>query len=73
MYLVQYDESRVAFYSSMYRKMLKEKRINNELIPYEGLQDYIDSCKAFLDAKYWDDFFNRDTEFKIFGGRINRH
>ena len=65
-FMSKYSRKQIKFFTEKYFEMLKERRLNNETIPYENFADYFDKSERFLIGLYWDEFFN-------FQRRINRH
>jgi len=57
LYLVQYSNSQQAYFWNKYTDMQAEKYYNGEENPYSCFQDYVDSNRAFLISKYWNNYF----------------
>ena len=60
MYMFMFDESKIAFYQSMYRKNCYE-RLDHNQEPYSCLQEYLDIHRNWLNNEYWKDRFSREV------------
>ena len=65
-FMSKYSQRQIHFFNKKYFEMLKERRLNNEVVPYENFADYFDKSDRFLIVLYWEEFFN-------FQRRVNRH
>ena len=65
-FMSKYSQRQIKFFNKKYFEMLREKRQNNETIPYENFADYFDKSERFLIGLYWDEFSNIQRRF-------NRH
>jgi hypothetical protein len=65
-FMSKYSQRQIHFFNKKYFEMLKERRLNNEVVPYENFADYFEKSERFLIGLYWDEFFN-------FQRRVNRH
>ena len=65
-FMSKYSQRQIHFFNKKYFEMLKERRLNNEVVPYENFADYFDKSERFLIGLYWEEFFN-------FQRRVNRH
>ena len=65
-FISKYSRKQIKFFTEKYFEMLKERRLNNEVVPYENFSDYFDKSERFLIGLYCDEFSNINR-------RINRH
>lgn len=65
-FMSKYSQRQIKFFNKKYFEMLRERRLNNESIPYENFEDYFNKTERFLISMYWEEFFN-------FQRRVNRH